>query len=130
MLLPLITMQPLRALITPRHLRTHRVLVVMATMVLTMHRRQVIMVIVSTTHQHQCQVIMVTTVTTHQHRRQVIIAITHQHRRQVIKSIVPQHQYMPTTNQLRLRNYIILAITLQCPLLFMVARPVRAPTSL
>ncbi|CAD6260308.1 unnamed protein product [Miscanthus lutarioriparius] len=130
MLLPLITMQPLRALITPRHLRRHRVLMVMATMVLTMHRCQVIMVIVSTTHQHRRQVIMVTM---HQHRRQVItviIAITHQHRRQVIKSIVPQHRYMPTTNRLRLRNYIILAITLQCPLLFMVARPVRAPTSL
>jgi hypothetical protein len=50
MLLPLITMQPLRALIMPQHLRSHRVLMVMATMVLTMHRRQVIMVIVSTTH--------------------------------------------------------------------------------
>jgi hypothetical protein len=78
MLLPLITMQLLRALIMPQHLRSHRVLMVMATMVLTMHRRQVIMVIVSTTHQHQRQVIMVTAVTTHQRRHQVIIVITHQ----------------------------------------------------
>jgi hypothetical protein len=81
MLLPLITMQPLRALVTPQHLRSHRVLMVMATMVLTVHRRQVIMGIVSITHQHRCQVSMVTTVTMHQHRRQVItviIAITHQ----------------------------------------------------
>jgi hypothetical protein len=122
MLLP-----PLRALVTtmviaPRR-RSHRVLIMlMATMV---HRRQVIVVTTATMHQHRRQAIMViTAIITHQHRRQVLMATTVTTTHQVLTVTVPQHRYITTTNRLRLRNCIIITITLQRPPLF------RAPTSL
>lgn len=122
MLLP-----PLRALVTtmviaPRR-RSHRVLIIlMATMV---HRRQVIVVTTATMHQHRRQAItVITAIITHQHRRQVLMATTVTTTHQVLTVTVPQHRYITTTNRLRLRNCIIITVTLQRPPLF------RAPTSL